>query len=314
MATHTVQLTIDEAVFQAAVGRATGEGKNIGQILVEFVSQYAAGATAGAPTTYTLQRGDTLGRVAARFYGDASKYPVIQRANNIANPSRIWVGQVLIIPPVAGVTPAQPGLAAPPPPAPSPIAPVTPPPLAPAPVPAPAPIAPPPVAGPPDKPAIRWVGSPNFNNRRRPDDITGIVIHSTANSSLERVVEWFNNPTSQVSAHYTIGKDGEIVQHVQDIHRAWHAGRSVWKGRESCNDYTIGIELVNLNDGADSYPEAQHRANVGLVAYLAKKYNVNPDDIMGHVDIAIPPGRKSDPRGYDLHRLRSEVAARLGRA
>ena len=116
-----------------------------------------------------------------------------------------------------------------------------------------------------------------------------------------------------MSAHYTIGKDGQIVQHVQDMHRAWHAGRSVWKGRNSCNDYTIGIELVNLNDGNDPYPEAQHQANVTLVSYLADKYNVSVDDIMGHLDIALPPGRKSDPRKYDLNRLRNDVAAMLGR-
>jgi N-acetylmuramoyl-L-alanine amidase len=156
------------------------------------------------------------------------------------------------------------------------------------------------------------VGSPNFNNRRRPDDITAIVIHSTANSSLERVVDWFNNPSAQVSAHYTIGKDGQIVQHVQDMHRAWHAGRSTWRGREGCNDYTVGIELVNLNDGNDPYPEAQHQANAALCAYLADKYNISPDDIMGHLDIALPPGRKSDPRGYNLDRLRREVAEMLG--
>ena len=95
--------------------------------------------------------------------------------------------------------------------------------------------------------------------------------------------------------------------------RAWHAGRSVWKGRNSCNDYTIGIELVNLNDGNDPYPDEQHQANVVLVSYLADKYNVSVDDIMGHLDIALPPGRKSDPRKYDLNRLRNDVAAVLGR-
>jgi hypothetical protein len=314
MATHNVQINIDDAVFQIATNRAIGEGKELGQILAGFITQYADGATAGSPTTYTVQRGDTLGRIAARFYGDARKYPVIQRANNLVNASRIWVGQVLIIPAVAGAAPSQP-TTTPPPPAPiSPPAP-TPAPAPPPPTPAPVtPATPPPVTGgPPSKPSIRWVGSPNFNNRRRPDDITGIVIHSTANSSTERVVEWFNRPSAQVSAHYTIGKDGEIVQHVQDMHRAWHAGRSVWKGRQSCNDYTIGIELVNLNDGVDPYPQAQHQANVALVSYLAHKYSVNPDDIMGHLDICIPPGRKSDPRGYNLDRLRSDVAARLGR-
>ena len=125
-------------------------------------------------------------------------------------------------------------------------------------------------------------------------------------------MDWFNNLNAKVSAHYTIGKDGEIVQHVQDMHRAWHAGRSVWKGRNSCNDYTIGIELVNLNDGSDSYPEAQHQANVTLCAHLADRYRASVDDIMGHLDIALPPGRKSDPRGYNLDKLRNDVAAVLG--
>jgi N-acetyl-anhydromuramyl-L-alanine amidase AmpD len=156
------------------------------------------------------------------------------------------------------------------------------------------------------------VGSPNFNRRHSPDDITAVVIHSTANSSLQGVISWFNNPNAQVSAHYTIGKDGKIAQHVQDSDRAWHAGRSVWQGRNSVNDYGVGIELVNLNDGQDPYPEAQHQANVKLCAYLCYKYNISVDDIMGHVDIALPPGRKSDPRGYDLNRLRREVAAILG--
>ena len=188
-------------------------------------------------------------------------------------------------------------------PSPSPLSIPTPPPT---PTPSPAP------GGKPAKPAIRWVGSPNFNNRRRPDDITAIVIHSTANSTLDGVITWFNNPSAQVSAHYTIGKDGQIVQHVQDIHRAWHAGRSTWKNRENCNDYALGIEMVNLNDGQDPYPEAQHRANVALCAYLVDKYNISVDDIMGHLDIAIPPGRKSDPRAYDLDRLRREVAAVVG--
>ncbi len=305
MATHNVQVNIDDPIFQTAAGRATGEGKTLGQVVAEFIMQYADGASAGTLTTYTVQRGDTLGRIAARFYRNARQYPIIQRANNISNPNRIWIGQVLVIPPAGdsstGTNPSAPAPTAPPRPAPVPVTP-----------PAPAPSTPTP-GGAPAKPSIRWTGSPHFNNRRRPDDITGIVIHSTANSSLERVAEWFNNPNAKVSAHYTIGKDGQIIQSVQDMHRAWHAGRSVWKGRNSCNDYTIGIELVNLNDGADPYPDEQHQANVALCAYLADKYNVSVDDIMGHIDIALPPGRKSDPRGYKLDRLRNDVAAALGR-
>ena len=210
MARFDVQVDLDNTTYQIAANRAEGEGKSLGQVVAEFLVQYADGARGGALTSYTVQRGDTLGRIAARFYGDARKYPVIQRANNISNPSRIWIGQVLVIPPLATPSPA-------PAPTPSPV-PTPPPPPTPAPSPSPSPSplsipTPPPTptpspapGGKPAKPAIRWVGSPNFNNRRRPDDITAIVIHSTANSTLDGVITWFNNPSAQVSAHYTIGK------------------------------------------------------------------------------------------------------------
>ncbi|MCB0191045.1 MAG: N-acetylmuramoyl-L-alanine amidase [Anaerolineae bacterium] len=313
MTSFEVQVNLDNTTYQTAAQRATGEGKSLGQIVAEFLVQYADGAKGGTLTTYTVQRGDTLGRIAAKFYNDARKYPIIARANNISNPSRIWIGQVLVIPALTtSPTPSPIPTPTPPPPIPTPTPPTptppTPTPPTPAPLPTPIP------GGKPAKPSIRWVGSPNFNNRRRPDDITAVVIHSTANSSLSGVISWFNNPSAQVSAHYSIGKDGEIVQHVQDIHRAWHAGRSIWKGRDGCNDYALGIELVNLNDGRDPYPEAQHQANLALCAYLLDKYNISTNDIMGHLDIAIPPGRKSDPRGYDLDRLRREVSALLGRS
>lgn len=322
MAFRNIQIDIDDTVFQAALNRATREGKAIGEIVVQCLTQYgsevivpaAVQPTAPTPpapvTTYTVQRGDTLGRIAQKHYGDPHKYPLIQEANNIVDAGRIWVGQSLIIPPLPGTTAP---MVSPPATTSRPVSstPVVPTisPITTAPVVAPPPVRP---GVAPPQPAIQWVGSPNFNRRRSPDDITAVVIHSTANSTLQGVIDWFNNPNAQVSAHYTIGKDGRIVQHVKDTNRAWHAGRSVWKGRNSVNDYGLGIELVNLNDGRDPYPEAQHQANVKLCAYLCYRYNVKVDDIMGHVDIALPPGRKSDPRGYDLNRLRREVAAILG--
>ncbi len=314
MAFRNIQVDVDDAVFQAALNRATSEGKAIGQVIAGFLEQYAEGASTGSPTTYTVQRGDTLGKIAKRVYGDPYKYPLIQQANNITNPSRIWVGQVLIIPPLAVVV-AQPVATTPAP------APVT---TTPAPPPPPTPVVPtrpsvpetpksPPVpsGGPIAKPAVQWTGSPNYNQRRRTNDITALIIHSTANSTLSGVISWFNNPNANVSAHYSIGKDGKIAQHVKDRNRAWHAGKSVWRGRNSCNDYTIGIELVNLNNGQDPYPETQHRANVALSAYICDKYKIKTDDITGHLNVALPPGRKSDPRGYDLARLRRDVAAVL---
>lgn len=309
MTMQNFQVNIDDTTFRIASDRAAAEGKTLSQAVAEFLIQYADGASGSIITAYTIQRGDTLGRIAQRFYGDARKYPVIQRANNISNPSRIWIGQVLIIPAMGNGGSPRPG------PGPSPV--VPPPALTPAPVPTPAPPPPAPLqpalAGIASKPSIRWVGSPNFNNRRRPDDVSAIVIHATANSTLQGVIDWFNNPSAQVSAHYTIDKDGQIVQHVQDMHRAWHTGRSIWKGRDNVNDYSLGIELVNLNDGSDPYPEVQHQAAVALVAYLAQRYNIEANDIMGHLDICLPPSRKTDPRGYDLNRLRREVEVVLGR-
>jgi N-acetylmuramoyl-L-alanine amidase len=331
---RNIQVDVDDAVFQTALNRATRESKAIGQVIGEFLKQYADGASTGAPTTYTVQSGDTLGKIATKVYGDAHKYPLIQRANNITDPSRIWVGQVLLVPPVANAaptpTPSSPTIAtvstlptpvslpvsppvtpvsAPPPPAPVSL-PVAPPVVTPAPAPTPVPA----MGGKiPAQPPIEWVGSPNFNRRRSPTDITAITMHSTANSSLKGVIDWFNNPNAQVSAHYTIGKDGKIVQHVRDSDRAWHAGQSAWKGRSACNDYCIGIEMVNLNDGVDPYPEEQHQAAVAVCTYLCYKYNISADDIMAHYDIALPPGRKTDPRNYDMNRLRREVNQNLGR-
>jgi N-acetyl-anhydromuramyl-L-alanine amidase AmpD len=67
--------------------------------------------------------------------------------------------------------------------------------------------------------------------------------------------------------------------------------------------------MVNWNNGEDPYPEAQHQAALSLVAYLCSRYNIKPRFILAHYDVA--PRRKTDPRGYDMDRLRQEVTARL---
>ncbi|HMR64200.1 MAG TPA: LysM peptidoglycan-binding domain-containing protein, partial [Anaerolineae bacterium] len=137
MAIQNLQVNLDDTTFKIASDRAAGAGKTLGQVVAEFLIQYADGASGSITTTYTIQRGDTLGRIAQRFYGDARKYPVIQRANNISNPSRIWIGQVLVIPALGngGSPQPTPGL--------SPVA--TPPLPIPSPAPLPAPLPPAPV-------------------------------------------------------------------------------------------------------------------------------------------------------------------------
>jgi AmpD protein len=96
----------------------------------------------------------------------------------------------------------------------------------------------------------------------------------------------------RVSAHALVRRDGRIVQFVPLGLRAWHAGASSWRGRERCNDFSIGIEL----EGADHVPYegAQYAALAALVATLRDAYpEIGPDAIAGHSDIA--PGRKTDP-------------------
>jgi AmpD protein len=96
----------------------------------------------------------------------------------------------------------------------------------------------------------------------------------------------------RVSAHAVIRRDGRVVQFVPLSLRAWHAGASSWRGRERCNDFSIGIEL----EGADHVPyeEAQYTSLAVLVTTLLDAYPaLGPDTIAGHSDIA--PGRKTDP-------------------
>ena len=93
----------------------------------------------------------------------------------------------------------------------------------------------------------------------------------------------------KVSAHYLIRRDGSVTQYVPCEMRAWHAGVSSWKGRERCNDFSIGIEL----EGSDDVPfaEPQYESLARLTRELQSRYG--PLEVTGHSDIA--PGRKTDP-------------------
>jgi AmpD protein len=95
----------------------------------------------------------------------------------------------------------------------------------------------------------------------------------------------------RVSAHCLIRRDGEIVQYVPFDQRAWHAGVSLYQGRERCNDFSIGIELEGTDQLA--YTEAQYRTLQAVTALLAEHYPPLAAHIAGHCDIA--PGRKTDP-------------------
>lgn len=96
----------------------------------------------------------------------------------------------------------------------------------------------------------------------------------------------------EVSAHFLIRRDGELVQYVACADRAWHAGLSSFAGRSHCNDFSIGIEL----EGCDDLPfeDEQYQQLIELTQVLMAAYpQITRDRIVGHSDIA--PGRKTDP-------------------
>jgi len=139
--------------------------------------------------------------------------------------------------------------------------------------------------------------SPNCDERPAGVAIDTIVLHATVLNTLEEVIEKFANPHSRVSAHYTIDRDGTLVCHVPERLRAWHAGQSKMKdGREGVNDFSIGIELVNLNDGEDPFTEEQIQALQHLAKAIISRHPIR--HIVTHYECADPPGRKSDPAGF----------------
>lgn len=171
----------------------------------------------------------------------------------------------------------------------------------------------------------RQVPSPNCDARPDGEAVTLVVVHGIslppgvfAGEAVERL---FTNALDtsahpyyaglagmRVSAHFLVRRDGELVQFVSCNDRAWHAGVSSWRGRERCNDFSVGIEL----EGADDVPytPAQYGRLATLLWALKGRYPAIAAAV-GHSDVA--PGRKTDPGpAFDWDRLaRLTGAARL---
>lgn len=152
----------------------------------------------------------------------------------------------------------------------------------------------------------RYVASPNCDERPVDARIELIVVHNISLPPGEfggpGIIDLFLNRLApeahpyyagiahlRVSAHFLIRRDGAVLQFVPCVRRAWHAGVSTWRGRERCNDFSVGIELEGADDV--SYEAAQYERLRALVGALRAAYPII--DIAGHADIA--PGRKTDP-------------------
>jgi N-acetyl-anhydromuramoyl-L-alanine amidase len=163
----------------------------------------------------------------------------------------------------------------------------------------------------------RFVASPNCDDRPDDTDITLLVVHNISLPPSEfggdEIERFFTNTLDcaahpyfstlrgvRVSAHFLIRRTGELVQFVPCAMRAWHAGASHWRGRDRCNDFSIGVELEGTD--IDPYTDIQYDRLGALAAALLRRYPIS--DIVGHADIA--PERKSDPgQAFDWDRFRS---------
>jgi N-acetylmuramoyl-L-alanine amidase len=144
--------------------------------------------------------------------------------------------------------------------------------------------------------------SPNWDERSLP--ISMIVLHYTGMSDAAAAIARLCDPESKVSCHYLIAEDGEIVRMVPEEKRAWHAGKSYWRGIEDVNSASIGIELVNPGHelGYRPFPEAQMSALLPLMTEIVSRRHVTRGNIVGHSDVA--PARKIDPGElFDWDRL-----------
>jgi AmpD protein len=162
--------------------------------------------------------------------------------------------------------------------------------------------------------------SPHFGVRPAGVSIDMVVIHSISlppgvygGPEIEQLfcnkLDWDAHPYFaairglEVSAHFVVRRQGQLLQFVSCDDRAWHAGRSVWQGRPECNDYAIGIELEGLE--GDAFEPAQYATLLRLIATLREVYPIR--DIVGHEHIA--PQRKHDPgSGFDWEQLRQHGA------
>ena len=169
---------------------------------------------------------------------------------------------------------------------------------------------------------INFLESPNFNDRPIDEDISLLVIHSISlppkKYNTDHIERFFLNELDfsshnfyknidgmKVSAHVLIKRNGEVIQFVPFNKRAWHAGVSSYKGKNDCNNFSIGIELEGSDD--DIFEDIQYEQLSLITSLIIAEYDlITKDNIKGHSDIA--PERKTDPGArFDWDRYLTNV-------
>ncbi len=169
---------------------------------------------------------------------------------------------------------------------------------------------------------VRFVASPNCDSRPPDTRVTLLVLHGISlppgdfgGDEIEKLFTNSLDPEAhpyfreiaalRVSAHFLVRRDGSVVQFVPVTQRAWHAGTSAWRGRDRCNDTSVGVEL----EGTDllPYAGAQYAGLASLARALIRALPITA--CAAHSDVA--PGRKTDPgQSFDWRYFHSLLLSR----
>jgi N-acetylmuramoyl-L-alanine amidase len=135
--------------------------------------------------------------------------------------------------------------------------------------------------------------SPNYDDRDQP--VSMVVLHYTGMEDAASAIERLRDPEASVSCHYLVAEDGQVLRMVAEDKRAWHAGRSYWRGTRNVNAASIGIEIVNPGHefGYRPFTPQQMDALLPLLADIVRRHQVPRANVVGHSDVA--PARKQDP-------------------
>lgn len=152
--------------------------------------------------------------------------------------------------------------------------------------------------------------SPNFDAQEI--SVEFVVLHYTA-LDLNCTLQHLCDTASKVSAHFVISEQGDIFELVDCLEapckRAWHAGQSLFsldgKTWSAFNDFSVGIELVNLNGNFFYYSKAQYETLFELIRALQQRFPalLSADRILGHEQIAGFRGKCDPGRKFDWHKL-----------
>ena len=145
--------------------------------------------------------------------------------------------------------------------------------------------------------------SPNFDERQLP--VSMIVLHYTGMPDMQSALDRLTSPEARVSSHYLVDEDGTIYRLVDESRRAWHAGKSRWRGVADVNSASVGIEIVNPGHefGYREFPDEQMASVIPLVADIKERHGIGRGNVVGHSDVA--PGAQGGPgRAVSVARAR----------